>query len=201
MRSGSFANPRPLVEFDCGSQSTSSVFTSAAAKDAARLMAVVVLPTPPFWLATAMTRPMDCKEKQSYRSIIRFTFQKQRAFLCKTMNYVQNLSNVPAGTLSSIDMRTLTERSNKVFLQEHWVRRAEMPRWNATGQFTSEPTAKALVEDHFGNFCQTVFLISKKVFLQEHCGKLLSRGLKRRLRFSSGVWFSPDCPTSMLQLL
>src|SRR5271157_3093036 len=58
MRSGSFARPRPLVEFDCGSQSTSRVLTSAAASDAARLMAVVVLPTPPFWLATAMTRPM-----------------------------------------------------------------------------------------------------------------------------------------------
>src|SRR6266404_824086 len=58
IRSGSFARPRPLVEFDCGSQSTSSVLTSAAASEAARLMAVVVLPTPPFWLATAMTRPM-----------------------------------------------------------------------------------------------------------------------------------------------
>src|SRR5271157_239167 len=58
MRSGSFTRPRPLVEFDCGSQSTSSVLTSAAASEAARLMAVVVLPTPPFWLATAITRPM-----------------------------------------------------------------------------------------------------------------------------------------------
>src|SRR5712692_8241610 len=58
MRSGFFTRPRPLVEFDCGSQSTRSVLTSAAAREAARLMAVVVLPTPPFWLATAMTRPM-----------------------------------------------------------------------------------------------------------------------------------------------
>src|SRR5216684_3510475 len=58
MRSGFFTRPKPLVEFDCGSQSTSSVLTSAAASEAARLMAVVVLPTPPFWLATAMTRPM-----------------------------------------------------------------------------------------------------------------------------------------------
>src|SRR5271156_2060595 len=57
-RSGSFTKPSPLVEFDCGSQSTSSVLTSAAASEAARLMAVVVLPTPPFWLATAMIRPM-----------------------------------------------------------------------------------------------------------------------------------------------
>src|SRR5260370_35178247 len=57
-RLGSRVNPRPLVEFDWGSQSTRSDLTSAAAKEAARLMAVVVLPTPPFWLATAITRPM-----------------------------------------------------------------------------------------------------------------------------------------------
>src|ERR1700677_426428 len=59
MRSGSFLLiPRPLEAFDCGSQSMSKVLTSAAAREAARLMAVVVLPTPPFWLATAMTRPI-----------------------------------------------------------------------------------------------------------------------------------------------
>src|SRR5260370_39789181 len=58
MRAGFSTRPRPVVEFDCGSQSTSSVLTSAAAREAARLTAVVVLPTPPFWLATAMTRPM-----------------------------------------------------------------------------------------------------------------------------------------------
>src|SRR5712692_6709843 len=58
MRSGSFRSPNPLVAFDCGSQSTSSVLTSAAAREAVRLMAVVVFPTPPFWLATAMTRPI-----------------------------------------------------------------------------------------------------------------------------------------------
>src|SRR5262249_2842438 len=58
VRSGSLTRPRPLVAFDCGSQSMRSVFTSAAANDEARLMAVVVLPTPPFWLATAITRPI-----------------------------------------------------------------------------------------------------------------------------------------------
>src|SRR5271167_2576021 len=59
IRSGSFTSPRPLEEFDCGSQSTNNVLTSAAASEAARLMAVVVLPTPPFWLATAIMRPID----------------------------------------------------------------------------------------------------------------------------------------------
>src|ERR1700687_4443174 len=74
MRSGFFTRPRPLVEFDCGSQSTRSVLTSAAAREAARLMAVVVLPTPPFWLATAMTRPMIlflCVARQDMRSDFR----------------------------------------------------------------------------------------------------------------------------------
>jgi hypothetical protein len=33
-----------------------------AASEAARLTAVVVLPTPPFWLATAMTRFMKGEE-------------------------------------------------------------------------------------------------------------------------------------------
>src|SRR6185295_8026725 len=69
MRSGSLTRPSPLVAFDWGSQSTSRVLTSAAAKDAARLMAVVVFPTPPFWLATAMIRPISCLKSDSYEDI------------------------------------------------------------------------------------------------------------------------------------
>ena len=46
------------MELDWGSQSTSRVGTPLAAKLAARLMLVVVFPTPPFWLAMAMTRDM-----------------------------------------------------------------------------------------------------------------------------------------------
>src|SRR5882672_1285347 len=49
------ANPRPPVELAWGSQSMSSVGRPSRAMEAARLMAVVVLPTPPFWLTTAMT--------------------------------------------------------------------------------------------------------------------------------------------------
>src|SRR3989304_5148243 len=48
--------PSPDVAFPCGSMSTSSVRLSAAARHAARFIAVVVLPTPPFWLVTAITR-------------------------------------------------------------------------------------------------------------------------------------------------
>src|SRR5204862_4514402 len=45
--------PSPRVAFPCGSQSTSSTSRSSAASAAPRLIAVVVFPTPPFWLATA----------------------------------------------------------------------------------------------------------------------------------------------------
>jgi hypothetical protein len=38
----------PDVAFDCGSKSMSNVDFSAIAMQAARLIAVVVLPTPPF---------------------------------------------------------------------------------------------------------------------------------------------------------
>src|SRR5688572_15179531 len=41
----------------CGSASTISVLSPRRANAAARLTAVVVLPTPPFWLTTARTRP------------------------------------------------------------------------------------------------------------------------------------------------
>src|SRR5580704_4197793 len=49
------AKPRPPVELACGSQSMRRVGRPSRAMAAARLMAVVVLPTPPFWLTTAMT--------------------------------------------------------------------------------------------------------------------------------------------------
>src|ERR1700692_4286476 len=94
MRSGFFTRPRPLVEFDCGSQSTRSVLTSAAASEAARLMAVVVLPTPPFWLATAMTRPMIlflCVARQDMRTSLRNQ--------CQIL--VQNTASVSRGTPSA----------------------------------------------------------------------------------------------------
>lgn len=61
--------PTPLVAFACGSPSMRRVRCSAAARLAARFTAVVVLPTPPFWLATAMilaTRLRDCGERAIY---------------------------------------------------------------------------------------------------------------------------------------
>src|SRR5208337_1455142 len=94
MRSGFFTRPRPLVEFDCGSQSTSRVLTSAAASEAARLMAVVVLPTPPFWLAIAMTRPMILFSVRCGSEYANASVEINARFLC-------NRVNVPRETLST----------------------------------------------------------------------------------------------------
>ena len=48
--------PRPVVALPCGSRSTTRTRCSFSASAAPRFTVVVVLPTPPFWLATAMTR-------------------------------------------------------------------------------------------------------------------------------------------------
>jgi hypothetical protein len=47
-----------MVALPCGSRSTSSTRLGVRASAAARFTAVVVLPTPPFWLAMAMMRAM-----------------------------------------------------------------------------------------------------------------------------------------------
>jgi hypothetical protein len=43
----------------CGSASTNSVLNSKTPKQALKLIAVVVFPTPPFWLAMAIILPMS----------------------------------------------------------------------------------------------------------------------------------------------
>src|SRR6185369_14289816 len=48
--------PRPVEALPCGSESISSTRSPTAARAVPRLMAVVVLHTPPFWLATTSTR-------------------------------------------------------------------------------------------------------------------------------------------------
>src|SRR3954464_13041409 len=109
IRSGSRMNPSPLEEFDCGSQSTSRTGTSAAASEAARLMAVVVLPTPPFWCATAMILPMgDVFQRREYPNRFRLGnaafWCKGRVFLgisfapadCSTWNTYQTPKAIPS---------------------------------------------------------------------------------------------------------
>jgi len=48
--------PSPVLALPCGSRSMISTLSPTAASAVPRLMAVVVLPTPPFWLAMARMR-------------------------------------------------------------------------------------------------------------------------------------------------
>src|SRR5471030_3141172 len=48
--------PRPVDALPCGSMSITKVGYPTAARAVPRLIAVVVLPTPPFWLATTRIR-------------------------------------------------------------------------------------------------------------------------------------------------
>ena len=48
-------SPKPLVAFACGSRSITSTVLRIRANAAAKFTTVVVLPTPPFWFATAIT--------------------------------------------------------------------------------------------------------------------------------------------------
>src|SRR3954469_5301162 len=48
--------PRPTDNDPCGSKSTSSTLRPNSASEAPRLIVVVVLPTPPFWLHIEITR-------------------------------------------------------------------------------------------------------------------------------------------------
>src|SRR5262245_5537424 len=50
--------PSPVDALPCGSMSTSRTRKPSSASAAATFTAVVVLPTPPFWLATAITLPI-----------------------------------------------------------------------------------------------------------------------------------------------
>ena len=52
--------PRPADRAPCGSKSTASTLRPHSARLAPRLMVVVVLPTPPFWLHRAMMRAGPC---------------------------------------------------------------------------------------------------------------------------------------------
>src|SRR5689334_18694288 len=50
--------PSPTDSEPCGSKSTSSTLRPYSASEAPRLIVVVVLPTPPFWLHIAMIRAL-----------------------------------------------------------------------------------------------------------------------------------------------
>ena len=67
--------PSPVEALPCGSRSMISTSSPIAARAVPRLMAVVVLPTPPFWLARArmrgwlmMLRPYHARGPMTFRS-------------------------------------------------------------------------------------------------------------------------------------
>src|SRR5208282_4185931 len=59
--------PRPEDAFAWGSQSASRILSPSIARQADRLIAVVVLPTPPFWFTTPRILPMAFKTNGSSR--------------------------------------------------------------------------------------------------------------------------------------
>src|SRR5436305_5133617 len=59
--------PDPIVALPCGSRSTTSVRRPSLASPAARLTVVVVLPTPPFWLAMQKMRIMLAGARFSWK--------------------------------------------------------------------------------------------------------------------------------------
>src|SRR5438552_3213970 len=61
--------PSPVLALPWASRSRTSVRRPAAASAVAKLMAVVVLPTPPFWLATATMRARRLAEKGAFPRI------------------------------------------------------------------------------------------------------------------------------------
>src|SRR5947208_815936 len=62
-RLSSRTTPRPDDAFACGSQSTRSTLRPSRARHAERLIAVVVLPTPPFWFTTPRIFPIAFQVK------------------------------------------------------------------------------------------------------------------------------------------
>ena len=61
-----WGQPRLIVKLACGSQSTSRTCLPSCASPMPRLAQVVVLPTPPFWLA--IDRMVGCKKVTSKKS-------------------------------------------------------------------------------------------------------------------------------------
>ena len=69
--------PRPEEALACGSQSTRRTFNPSSARHAARLMAVVVLPTPPFWLTRPTILPMAFQSKGTGQTCCRLRCGKR----------------------------------------------------------------------------------------------------------------------------
>ena len=80
--------PRPDEAFACGSASITSTFFSNAASDAARFIAVVVLPTPPFWFANAMIFPILSQLFSIAVTVVRHSDNSSNITLAKVVKKV-----------------------------------------------------------------------------------------------------------------
>src|ERR1035437_6903618 len=78
-------NPSPEEQFAWGSQSTRRTLRPWRARQAARLMAVVVLPTPPFWLTRPRILPMAIQSNGKGGSGIASRSVENRANLWKAL--------------------------------------------------------------------------------------------------------------------
>jgi hypothetical protein len=86
-----------------------SVRCSEAARDAPRLTAVVVLPTPPFWLAIAITRAkLSPDEERMYQS----SFDLSKMFHMEH----KGEPTVPRGTVRQVVLESVTAEIQRVEL-------------------------------------------------------------------------------------
>src|ERR1035437_4050712 len=94
--------PRPEEQFAWGSQSTRRTLRPSRARQAARLMAVVVLPTPPFWLTMPRILTMGFQSKGKGGLRIATGAVENRAKLWKASGAVwgEKLANSCRGRVS-----------------------------------------------------------------------------------------------------
>src|SRR5271154_4119713 len=85
------------VAFPWESQSINRVDCSAAAKQAAKLTAVVVFPTPPFWFATAIMR---AKPHSRHAQVSKHSDQMQHVSRGTVGSCGYRYKIVPRGTIS-----------------------------------------------------------------------------------------------------
>src|SRR5271155_4248338 len=97
--------PSPEVALAWGSQSASRILRPLRARHAAKLMAVVVLPTPPFWFTIPRILPMVIQ------SIWKAGFGGRRPGLWRIEKYVEIFCDSHVGTVPSALDRAVCGKS------------------------------------------------------------------------------------------
>ena len=127
-------SPSAVDALPCGSLSRTSTLSPACASAAARFTVVVVLPTPPFWFATVITRVLGGRGNRRPRSSIR-----RRASCCSCA--MSGVSSDASGRLSTSAARRVSSgsRSCRGAMGEIVSRSrstSEPPRPSAPGEST-----------------------------------------------------------------